>query len=187
MAVKKTIVGQIENRNFLAPTGFQFQLNRAPKVAYFGNSVNIPSMTLGVAQFPTYLKDIPLPGDKMDFDDFTLRFLVDEDLENYQEIQHWMRGLGFPESLKEIYDYQKEKSDVSQPNKSQLNLYSDGTLTVLDASNIPKFKIVFENMFPINLTTLDFDATQTDLEYFTAEVTFKYTIYNIREINGHEC
>ena len=42
-------------------------------------------------------------------------------------------------------------------------------------------------MFPINLTTLDFDATQTDLEYFTAEVTFKYTIYNIREINGDEC
>ena len=103
MAVKKTIVGQIENRNFLSPTGFQFQLNRAPKVAYFGNSVNIPAMTLGVTNFPTYLKDIPLPGDKMDFEDFTLRFLVDEDLENYQEIQHWMRGLGFPESLKEIY------------------------------------------------------------------------------------
>ena len=183
MAVKKSIVGQIENRNFLAHTGFQFQLNRAPKVAYFGNSVNIPSMTLGVAQFPTYLKDIPLPGDKMDFDDFTLRFLVDEDLENYQEIQHWMRGLGFPESLKEIYGYQKEKSDVSQPNKSQLNLYSDGTLTVLDSSNIPKFKIVFEGMFPYSLTTIEFDATQTDLEYFTAEVSFKYTIYNIRDIH----
>ena len=187
MAVKKTIVGQIENRNFLSPTGFQFQLNRAPKVAYFGNSVNIPAMTLGVTNFPTYLKDIPLPGDKMDFEDFTLRFLVDEDLENYQEIQHWMRGLGFPESLKEIYDYQKEKSDISQPNKSQLNLYSDGTLTVLDSVYNPKFKIVFENMFPVSLSTLDFDATQTDLEYFTAEVTFNYTIYNIREINGTEC
>ena len=98
-----------------------------------------------------------------------------------------MRGLGFTESLKEIYDYQSEKSDISQPKKSQLNLYSDGTLTVLDSLNIPKFKIIFENMFPVNLTTLDFDATQTDLEYFTAEVTFKYTIYNVREINGEEC
>ena len=70
MVVKKSIVGQIENRNFLAPTGFQFQLNRAPKVAYFGNMVNIPSMTLGVANVPTYLKDLPLPGDKLDFEDF---------------------------------------------------------------------------------------------------------------------
>ena len=98
------------------------------------------------------------------------------------EIQNWMRGLGFPESLKEIYDFQKGNPDISQPNKSQLNLYSDGTLTILNSNNIPKFKLIFENLFPISLTTLEFDATQTDLEYFTAEVTFKYTIYNIRDI-----
>ncbi len=182
MAVKKSIVGQIENRNFLVPTGFNFILNRAPKVAYFGSSVEIPSMSLGVANFANYLKDIPLPGDKMEFSDFNLNFLVDENLENYMEIQHWMRGLGFPESLKEIYDYQKEKSDIDQPDKSQLNLYSDGTLTILDSNMRPKFKVIFENMFPYNLTTLEFDARQTDLEYFTAEVSFKYTIYNIVDI-----
>ena len=43
MVAKKSIVGQIENRNFLAPTGFKFQLNRTPKVTYFGNAVNIIS------------------------------------------------------------------------------------------------------------------------------------------------
>jgi hypothetical protein len=48
------------------------------------------------------LKDIELPGDKLIFGDLTLRFLVDEDLENYLEIQNWMRGLGYPESLQEI-------------------------------------------------------------------------------------
>jgi len=187
MVVKKSIVGQIENRNFLAPTGFQFIMNRAPKVSYFGNMVSIPSMTLGTLSVPNYLKDIPLPGETLDFEDLTLRFLVDEKLENYMEIQHWLRGLGFPESLSETYKYQKEKSDLSQPARSQLNLYSDGTLTVLDSNNIPKFKVIFENMFPVSLTTLDFDATQTDLEYFTAEVTFKYTIYNILDMNADDC
>jgi hypothetical protein len=187
MAVRKPITGQIENRNFLAPTGFHFQVQRAPKVSYFGNAVNIPSITLGVAAQPNYLRGIPLPGDMMDFDDLTLRFLVDENLENYMEIQHWMRGLGFPESLDEIYNFQREDADLVQPYKSQLNLYSDGTLTVLDSMNNAKFKIVFENMFPYALSTLDFDATQTDLEYFTAEVSFKYTIYNIREINCDQC
>ena len=135
MVAKKSIVGQIENRNFLAPTGFKFQLNRTPKVTYFGNAVNIPSIDLGVAQYTNYLRDIPLPGDKIEFADLRLRFLVDENLENYMEIQNWMRGLGFPESLKEIYGFQQEKSDLSQPIKSQLNLYSDGTLTVLNSSN----------------------------------------------------
>ncbi len=54
MVAKKSIVGQIENRNFLAPTGFKFQLNRTPKVTYFGNAVNIPAIDLGVAEQPTY-------------------------------------------------------------------------------------------------------------------------------------
>ena len=78
--------------------------------------------------------------------------------------------------------FKKETLIYTQPPKSQLNLYSDGTLTILNSNNIPKFKLIFENLFPISLTTLEFDATQTDLEYFTAEVTFKYTIYNIRDI-----
>ena len=58
-------------------------------------------------QQPTYLRDIPTPGDKVDFGDLTLRFLVDEDLKNFMEIQKWIRGLGFPESTQEFRDLQK--------------------------------------------------------------------------------
>ena len=65
---------------------------------------------MGNAVQPTYLKDIPIPGDKMEFEDLSVRFLVDENLENYMEIQNWMRGLGFPESLQEIYDLQDQKN-----------------------------------------------------------------------------
>ena len=66
---KKALNNQIQNRNYLAPTGFQFNVSRAPKVTYFGNQVNIPSLTLGIANQPSYLKDIPRPGEKIDFDD----------------------------------------------------------------------------------------------------------------------
>ena len=44
---------QIKNRNFLSPTGFKFIMDKAPKVSFFGNQVNIPQMTLGVAEQPT--------------------------------------------------------------------------------------------------------------------------------------
>ena len=56
MVAKKSIVGQIENRNFLAPTGFKFQLNRTPKVTYFGNAVNIPSIVLSLINSPILSK-----------------------------------------------------------------------------------------------------------------------------------
>ncbi len=176
---------QIKNRNFLSPVGFKFTLNRAPKAAFFSNSANIPGLTLGIANQPNYLRDIPQPGEKIDFDDFTFRFLVDEDLENYNEISNWIRGLGFPESLDEIYKLQASNPNLDQPRKGQLNLYSDGTLTILTSNQNANFKIKFRDLFPYSLSTLQFDATDTDIQYFTAEVSFKYTMFNIVDLNGN--
>jgi hypothetical protein len=176
---------QIENRNFLSSIGFKFTLNRAPKVAFFANTANIPSITLGVSNQPNYLTDIPIPGDKMIFEDFSLRFLVDENLENYMEIQNWMRGIGFPESLREIYDWQGSNESFEQPYKSDMNLYSDGTLLALNSNKNFNFNVIFRSMFPYQLSTLQFDATNPDEEYFTAEVTFKYMMYNITDRTGN--
>ena len=175
---------QIKNRNFLSPTGFKFILNKAPKVSFFGNQVNIPQMTLGVAEQPTYLRDIPLPGDKIQFEDFSLRFLVDENLDNYMEIFSWIRALGFPESLEEIYDWQKKDFDIKQPDKTTESFYSDSTLEFLTSTQNPNFKIKFQDLFPTSLSTLEFDATDEDISYLTADVTFKYTLFNITDLSG---
>ena len=187
--------GQPTNRNFLTPTGFTFIANRAPKITFYGQQVNLPGLELPVVYQNTYLKEVPYPGDQLNFADLTFKFLVDANLENYMEIQNWLRGLGFPESLNEIYDIQREKKpyqpewgeEYGQPLNSQLNLYSDGTLSILDQLNNPKFKVVFKDLFPISLSTLTFDATLTSEQYFTAEVSFKYTIYEIRDIDCSRC
>jgi hypothetical protein len=178
---------QIQNRNYLSPTGFNFTLQRCPKVSFFSNTAQIPGIDLGVAIQPNYLKDIPRPGDKLEFSDFTLRFLVDEDIKNYMQIQNWMRGLGYPESLREIYSEYGESSELYKggfQNSEEL-LYSDGTLEVLNSTMNPQFLVKFKGMFPISLTTLDFDATPTDVDYFTAECTFKYTVYSITDLAGN--
>jgi hypothetical protein len=186
-ATKSTVAtskkNELQNRNFLQPQGFRFQVARAPKVTFFGNAVNIPGMTLRTTvQTTPGLKDIPLPGEIIDFEDLNLRFLVDEDLQNYQEIQNWMRGLGFPESLQEIYDLQNENSVLNR--EKTMNIYSDGTLTILDAMQNENFKVKFSDLFPFSLSTIQFDATMADTEYFTAEVSFKYLNYTIVKGSG---
>lgn len=183
---KSIFTNQITNRNFLSSSGFKFILNRAPKVAFFSNSANIPGMTLGVAEQPSYLKNMDIPGEKIEFDDFKLRFLVDENLENYLQIQNWIRGLGFPESLNEIFKLQNEQRIVNNKNSPMMNIYSDGTLQILNSSFSPRFKVIFEDMFPYSLGPLEFNATELDTEYFTAEVFFKYTIYYITDNNGNK-
>lgn len=176
----------IQNRNFLQPQGFRFQVARAPKVSFFGNAVNIPGMTLRTTIQPTGgLRDIPIPGEIIDFEDLTLRFLVDEELQNYMEIQNWIRGLGFPESLQEIYALQAEKYGTARDGTSgTMNIYSDGTLIILDAMQNESFTVKFQDLFPFSLSTIQFDATMADTEYFTAEVSFKYLNYSIVKGSG---
>jgi len=175
----------IENRNFLSPTGFKFALKRSPAAAFFCNQANIPSLDLGVAQQTSYLKDIDISGDKIVFGDLTLRFLVDEDLFNYMEIQNWIRGLGYPEKLSQLKDLSEDGKIKSRFGQSGENIYSDATLQVLSNSLIPKFQIMFKDVFPYSLSTITFDATDTDIEYFTADVSFKYTIYDMQDMAGN--
>ena len=175
----------IENRNFLSPTGFKFALKRSPAAAFFCNQANIPSLDLGIAVQTSYLKDLDRPGDKIVFGDLNLRFLVDEDLFNYMEIQNWIRGLGYPENLNQLQKLNDKALIHGIYGNEGEQIYSDATLQILSNSLIPKYQVMFKDVFPYSLSTITFDATNTDIEYFTAEVSFKYTIYNIQDMEGN--
>jgi hypothetical protein len=169
---------QITNRNFLSPVGFKFTLAKEPKIPFFCNSARIPEISLSVLQQPTYLKDLDIPGGKLQYGDLTLRFMVDEDMENYMAIHNWLTGLGFPESTEQYKNLLTYENDVTQPLDPK-RAFSDGSLYILDSNYNTNAIVKFIDLFPVSLTSLEFDATQTDVQYFTADVTFKYTIYNI--------
>ena len=84
--------------DYTSPTQFRFLINQLPKVQYFTVSANVPGITLGDATYATPLKDIPLPGEKLTYDDLNITFIVDENLENYIEIHNWLASLGFPKN-----------------------------------------------------------------------------------------
>ena len=166
---------QIKNRNFLSPSGFQFNLAKAPKVDFFSNSARIPGITLGEIMVGNYLKSVPVPGDQIQFEDLTLQFIVDENLENYLEIHNWIYSLGYPKSVDQFGSL-VTNADSEIDNLRQ---FSDGTLTVLNSNFNPMAYIKFTDMFPVSLSTLEFTASENDYTYFTATVTFKYLLYEI--------
>ena len=175
MSTSDPFYNQIDNRNFLSPVGFKFTLSKFPKVTFFSNTARIPDITLGTAIQSTYLKDIDVPGEKLTYGDLNVRFLVDENLENYMRIHNWLTGLGFPDSAQQFLDKTTDEDNI----RDNLEQFSDGSLHILN-SNFKDIAIVkFKDLFPIYLTSLEFDATESDVNYFTADVTFKYTIYDI--------
>ena len=180
---------QIANRNYMSPLGFKLIITKTPKVDFLCQSANIPQISMGTAVQPTYLKDIPVPGDKVLYDDLNVRFLVDEKMENYLAIHKWMTGLGYPESLGQFSQLKKDdnRTDrrVSDAADSRYFEFSDATLQILNSNYKPSVLVNFKDAFPVSLSTLDFDVTTRDYAYFTAEVTFKYTIYNITDPSGN--
>ena len=166
---------QLNNRNFLSGIGFKFNLGKYPKVDFFCNTAKIPEVRLATATQPSYLKDIDVPETKLTFGDLTLQFLVDENMENYKIVHDWITGLGFPETPQQFKDLTTDKEGVRQMNEQ----FADGTLRILNSNFNEVAKVKFLDMFPVSLSSLDFDATSTDVNYFTAQVSFKYTVYQL--------
>ena len=171
---------QLTNRNFLSPIGFLFILDKARKVSFLCQKAEIPTVELGQVEIPTRgLVPIPVEGN-MRYSEFSMEFIVDEDLRNYMQIHNWMRALGTPQEFKERRVWLNKDADSPSEDPS----FSDATLQVLNNNNIANFDVVFKDMFPVSLSSLPFDVTGGDNDYFTATTTFRYTIYEIRNTNS---
>ena len=77
-----------------------------------------------------------------------------------------------------------EKEAIIGPQGKFSDIFSDGVLQILSSNSVPKYQVNFKNLWPYTLSTIDFDATDTDIEYFTADVSFKYTIYRITDLEN---
>ena len=177
---------EVSNRNFLSVVGFKFLLNRCPKVDFYCNTANIPDVTLGTAVQSTYLKDIPLPGDKLMYGDLNLTFMVDEDMENYLQLYQWLTSLGYPESLDQFNELRNVDTLLpEQPRPGDaFNERSDATLMILNSDYNPSVKIKFKDVFPVSLSAVPFDATAETQQYYTASASFRYTIFDVIDVNG---
>ena len=180
MATTNAFANQIQNRNFLSPVGFKFTLSKEPKAAFFCNSAKIPEITLGTELQPTYLKDLDIPGNKILYQDLSIRFLVDENMQNYMSIHNWITGLGFPETTQQYKDLTTNDEGLRDPKEA----FSDGSLYILNSNYNTTAVVKFKDLFPISLSSLEFNSTATDVQYFTADVSFKYTVYNILSADG---
>ena len=166
----------------MSPIGFKLTLSTKEKVDFLSNSANVPGISLGTALQGTTFRILDVPGDEVMYEDFTINFLVDEDLKNYMIIHNWITGLGIPENFKQY----KDLTTNEDGQKDEMLQYCDGTLHILNSNFRDMARVKFADLFPVSLTSLQFNATENDVNYFTAEASFKYTIYNITDMSGNK-
>lgn len=153
---------QPTNRNFLAPAGFKMDLDIFAGVDFFCQRVSVPDISVGNAEITTMFRGVPIAASGgVTYGDLSLKFIVDEDMKNYLTIWKWINQNNLAEEL----DTKKDPE------------YSDGRLLILNSNFQPNIIVNFEKLFPISLSELEFDVADTDVEYLTADVTFKFVRY----------
>ena len=187
------IARQPDQLDYASPTQFRFGIHQLPKVEFFTVSANLPGISAGTVTQATPFKDIPLMGEKMEYENLSISFIVDEYLENYISLHNWMVGIGFPENREQFRTFRDVTSNtpagggiptVDRIGKATADraLYSDAFLQILSNKNNPVVEVNFENMFPTSLSALDFSQAATDVEYMIATAVFVYQIYEIKTL-----
>ena len=105
--------------DYASPVQFRFKCSKLPKVEFFCQTANIPGIGLGVADIETPLKNIPLPGDKVTYQDLSISFLVDENLENYIEMHNWLTGIAFPKDRSQFSAFRSTTSNVKTSTRGE--------------------------------------------------------------------
>ena len=184
---------QPDQLDYASPTQFRFGIHQLPKVEFFTVSANLPGISAGTATHATPFKDIPIMGEKLEYENLSISFIVDEYLENYISLHNWMIGYGFPKSREQFRTFRDVTSntpadggtssvDIIGSATSDKAMYSDAFLQILSNKNNPILEVNFENTFPISLSALDFTQTATDVEYLVATAEFAYQIYEIKTL-----
>ena len=112
----------------------------------------------------------------MSYGGFSVIFKVDENLQNYLELYNWMTGLGFPSN----FDQYREIDQRNSTDDSGLR--SDISLIVLNSAHNANYEFVFESCYPSYLSGLTFDATDSNIDYITAEASFSFLLYEVKKI-----
>ena len=160
---------QPKNLNYFIPTGFKFMIDKIPNVNFFCQSCNLPGLSAGQFLQVTPLRDMPIAGDKVQMNELRVRFVIDEELQNWLEIYNWIKTITFPDN---------------QEQYKQENVYSDGMLTLLTSNKNVQYVAKFTNLFPIDLTDIEMSSDVADAEVVASDATFAYTTYKVERIIG---
>ena len=183
---------QPDKLDYASPTQFRFVINQLPKVEFFTVAANVPSINLGEAVFPTPFRQIPIAGDELTYDNFSVTFIVDEFLENYITLHDWLVGHGFPTTRQEFKTFRDETSvtEIKTERAGQSGgrvtgdrpMTSDCTMTILSNKNNPIVEVRFRDMYPVSLGELSYDQGATDVDYIRVDASFSYQSFTIHTL-----
>lgn len=153
-----------ENKNLLGSVAFKLDIDKTfvPNVEYFITRVQLPQISVEAARHAGPNRNAWMPGDKVEYSELECEFMVDEDMNNWQEIHDWMLG--------QVVGKDAIHEDLK---------HRDIILSIMSSHNNVVKQIQFVDAFPIAMTGLEFNLQNTEVQYLSANVTFRYSYFKV--------
>ena len=166
-----------DNLNYLSNISFRLMIEDTPHLNWFCQSVNVPGVAIEAIEMVNPFANIPYAGSNVTFEELSITFIVDEHLKNWIEIYDRVIALGLGEGT-EKYRLLKSASDLTPRGGTVSTI----VLSILTSGMNPQMEFHFNEAFPISISSLEFNSSATDVEYFTATAGFRYTNYEIKNL-----
>jgi hypothetical protein len=157
------LITKPKNTNLLQPTKYTVSFPEISDTIYFCQKVNIPGVTITELTQVTPNLDLFVPGTKIAYGNFDMEFLVNEDLSSWLFIHNWMRGI---------------TTDMGYRTQPK----AEAILTVFSNQNNPKIRIKYQGIFPLSVSDIQFDTTQSAEEHMYATASFKINYFDIERL-----
>ena len=154
--------------NYLQPTSFSLVIQRIPNVEFFTQMVNIPGLNTGTTETLTPLNTLYTPKTGLNYADLDVTFVIDENMKNYKEIYYWIEQNALPQN-QTAYNAELSTSDIS--------------IILNSSAKNPNQKFTFIDCFPTDLSAINLDIKNQDVIYPEVTATFKYTYFNIDDVD----
>jgi hypothetical protein len=158
-----------ENTNPSFASNFRLMIPKVRSGVYFCTEVSFPDMTCEPIRVPMRMAPaLKFFGHKITHGDMTVKFIVNEDYSNYQQMVDWYK------STLVFEDFFKTGIDTS------INLLSNvGHLLILSNKKNPVARFRFNGLMITGITSIEYNSALTDATATTATATFAFSSYDL--------
>jgi hypothetical protein len=159
------------NINYLQPTGFKVVIDRKKfgNLEFFAQSIDHPNVSISAADIPFRRANLHIAGDKLTYGELSANIIIDESMSAYTEMYDWVKRL--------VEEENTTKYDVRLTGNPTTDI--DISVIVLSSNNNAVKTIKYVGCVPVDIGSVRFESTASDIQYLTFPVTFKFTYFEI--------
>lgn len=160
---------QYDTIDHLSMNRATLQIDKLPGVSFSCTNYAIPSLSLPTANQQTPFYDKPYHGDKINWSDLQVEYLVSSNLSNWLAAFEWMNHLAPAEDRADYIGLSEQ--------------FSGATLTVYSSTNVPMFRIRFLDCVITDIGEIRFSEEVTETQFVKSTLSLSYQRYTVEAVN----